>query len=59
MEYFIKDKSIKINLLDKIFNYKFNNVLVKQLINTYINNLKQGTKAQKSRSTVKGSNKKP
>ncbi len=49
----------KILLSDNVFNVKFNNSLVHQVIKSYKNNKRKGNSCQKSRSEVSGSNKKP
>ena len=47
------------SLADSVFNQEFNQDLVHQLVNTYIHNSHQGTKAQKNRSAVRGGGRKP
>ena len=49
----------KVSLADSVFNQEFNQDLVHQLVNTYIHNSHQGTKAQKNRSAVRGGGRKP
>ena len=49
----------KVSLADSVFNQKFNQDLVHQLVNTYIHNSHQGTKGQKNRSAVRGGGRKP
>lgn len=51
--------SNKFSVSDEIFKYPFNPDLIHQVISTYLTNSRQGTRAQKSRSEVSGSNKKP
>lgn len=46
-------------LSDKIFRYPFKPILIHQVISSYLINSRQGSKAQKNRSEVAGSNKKP
>lgn len=50
---------INVHVSDKIFKYPFNPALIHQVISSYLINSRQGSKAQKSRSEVIGSNKKP
>lgn len=52
-----KNKSLKVP--DSLFNQEVNDNLINQLINSYIDNGHQGTKAQKNRSQVSGGGKKP
>lgn len=48
-----------INLSEEIFDIKYNEMLLHQLVTTYINNSHIGTKKQKSRGLVSGGGKKP
>lgn len=50
---------ININVSEKIFRYPFNESLVHQVVSSYLVNSRQGSKAQKSRSEVSGSGRKP
>ncbi|WP_343189408.1 50S ribosomal protein L4 [Buchnera aphidicola] len=60
MKLFLKDSSKKfIHVSDSVFNYVFNQTLIHQLIVSYKCCMRKGTKAQKSRSQVSGSGKKP
>ncbi|WWP02777.1 MAG: 50S ribosomal protein L4 [Candidatus Dasytiphilus stammeri] len=59
MELMIQDVQRFCNLSDSIFGNSFNESLVHQVIVAYTAKARQGTKAQKSRGEVKGSNKKP
>ena len=52
-----KSKSFKVP--DSLFNQEVNENLINQLVNSYIDNGHQGTKAQKNRSQVSGGGKKP
>ena len=52
-----KSKSFKVP--DSLFNQEVNDNLINQLVNSYIDNGHQGTKAQKNRSQVSGGGKKP
>ena len=52
-----KSKSLKVP--DSLFNQEVNDNLINQLVNSYIDNGHQGTKAQKNRSQVSGGGKKP
>ncbi|URJ24621.1 50S ribosomal protein L4 [Candidatus Blochmanniella camponoti] len=51
--------SDKFSVSDEIFKCSFNQALIHQVISTYLTNSRQGTRSQKSRSEVSGSNKKP
>lgn len=59
--YSIVDNSIleQIELNDQIFNTEFNNDLVRQMITTYQNIGRSGTKKQKTRAEVSGGGSKP
>lgn len=59
MKLMFKDMNNFLNISEDIFNCKFNKSLVHQIIMIYASKSRQGTKSQKSRSEVKGSNKKP
>ncbi|AAZ40833.1 50S ribosomal subunit protein L4 [Candidatus Blochmanniella pennsylvanica str. BPEN] len=67
MELEVRDFTTEINILDsekfsvsdEIFKCPFNQALIHQVISTYLTNSRQGTRSQKSRSEVSGSNKKP
>ncbi|URJ25269.1 50S ribosomal protein L4 [Candidatus Blochmannia ocreatus (nom. nud.)] len=48
-----------INVSDKIFRYPFKPNLIHQIVSSYLINSRRGTKSQKSRSEVSGSNRKP
>lgn len=50
---------IKFTVSDKVFGYPFNEALIHQVVSSYLTNSRKGTKSQKSRSDVSGSNKKP
>lgn len=50
---------LKLPVSDEIFNCPFNAVLIHQVVSSYLINSRKGTKSQKSRSEVSGSNKKP
>lgn len=54
----INSKS-KISVPEAIFNQTVNKELITQLVNSFVSNSHQGTKAQKNRSDVKGGGKKP
>ena len=54
----INSKS-KTSVPEVIFNQSVNKELITQLINSYVSNSHQGTKAQKNRSDVRGGGKKP
>jgi large subunit ribosomal protein L4 len=55
----INSKSKSLKVPDSLFNQEVNDNLINQLINSYIDNGHQGTKAQKNRSQVSGGGKKP
>jgi large subunit ribosomal protein L4 len=55
----INSKSKSLKVPDSLFNQDINDNLINQLINSYIDNGHQGTKAQKNRSQVSGGGKKP
>ena len=55
----INSKSKSLKVPDSLFNQEINDNLINQLINSYIDNGHQGTKAQKNRSQVSGGGKKP
>ncbi|BBA84833.1 50S ribosomal protein L4 [endosymbiont of Pachyrhynchus infernalis] len=59
MELSINDDKYNISLLDTVFNIKFNESLIHQVFTSYKLNSKKGTKFNKNRSNVSGSNKKP
>ncbi|URJ27995.1 50S ribosomal protein L4 [Candidatus Blochmannia vicinus (nom. nud.)] len=67
MELKIKDFTTNINISDstkfyvsdKIFGCPFNPALIHQVVSAYLTNSRQGTRSQKGRSEVAGSNKKP
>lgn len=50
---------INFTVSDKIFRCSFNAALVRQVVSSYLTNSRQGTSAQKNRSAVSGSNRKP
>jgi len=54
----INSKS-KTSLPEAIFNQTVNKELITQLVNSFVSNSHQGTKAQKNRSDVRGGGKKP
>jgi large subunit ribosomal protein L4 len=54
----INSKS-KTSVSEVIFNQSVNKELITQLINSFVSNSHQGTKAQKNRSDVRGGGKKP
>ena len=55
----INSKSKSLKVPDSLFNQEVNDNLINQLVNSYIDNGHQGTKAQKNRSQVSGGGKKP
>ncbi|WP_331828364.1 50S ribosomal protein L4 [Candidatus Blochmannia sp. SNP] len=67
MELKIKDFTTDINIFDstkfsvsdEIFGCPFNPALIHQVVSAYLTNSRQGTRSQKGRSEVAGSNKKP
>jgi len=54
-----KDSAQPIAAADEVFGQPFNEPLVHQVVTTYLNNGRAGTKAQKNRSDVSGGGKKP
>ena len=54
----INSKS-KTSVPEAIFNQTVNKELITQLVNSFVSNSHQGTKAQKNRSDVRGGGKKP
>merc|ERR1712048_1384985 len=54
-----KDEKKKIKLSPEIFNNKFNEALVHQIITSYLSNSRSAIKAEKSRSKVRGGGIKP
>ncbi|VFP86193.1 50S ribosomal protein L4 [Buchnera aphidicola (Cinara pseudotaxifoliae)] len=59
MELILQDTNETYILSEKVFNVSFNEPLIHQTIVTYLARKRQGSKAQKSRSEVSGSGKKP
>ncbi|BAC24690.1 rplD [Wigglesworthia glossinidia endosymbiont of Glossina brevipalpis] len=59
MELLCIDSKEKVKISEKIFGQKFNESLVHQVVRSYRITKRQGTSAQKSRSEVIGSGKKP
>lgn len=59
MEVLLKDENILFNVSELTFCRSFNKALVHQVITSYQNCGRQGSKAQKNRSEVSGSGKKP
>ena len=55
----INSKNKTLPVSDVLFNQNVNENLISQLVNSYIDNSHQGTKAQKIRSQVSGGGKKP
>ncbi|MFL2754102.1 MAG: 50S ribosomal protein L4 [Gammaproteobacteria bacterium] len=55
----LNSKSKTSTVSDIIFNQPVNKELVTQLVNSFVSNSHQGTKAQKNRSDVRGGGKKP
>ncbi|WP_022947597.1 50S ribosomal protein L4 [Methylohalobius crimeensis] len=54
-----KDSAQPVPVSGDVFGYEYNEALVYQLVTTYLNNGRTGTKAQKNRSAVSGGGKKP
>ncbi|UNB92274.1 MAG: 50S ribosomal protein L4 [gamma proteobacterium endosymbiont of Trioza apicalis] len=59
MELLLRDSKSKIIVSKHIFDYKFNQALIHQIVVSYSLFSRQGTHSQKTRSEVSGSNKKP
>jgi large subunit ribosomal protein L4 len=55
----VHGSSASIELADQLFSAKFNEPLVHQVVTAYMAGTRQGTKAQKSRSDVRGGGSKP
>ncbi|MEQ8288946.1 MAG: 50S ribosomal protein L4 [Gammaproteobacteria bacterium] len=54
-----KKKAAKLEVADAVFSAEFNEPLVHQVLTTYMAGSRAGTKAQRSRSEVRGGGKKP
>ncbi|MCG8379444.1 MAG: 50S ribosomal protein L4 [Proteobacteria bacterium] len=54
-----KKKSSKIKVADSVFSVDFNEPLIHQVLTSYLAGARSGTKAQRSRSEVRGGGKKP
>ncbi|GAB4351262.1 MAG: 50S ribosomal protein L4 [Methylohalobius sp. ZOD2] len=54
-----KDSAQPVPVSGDVFGHEYNEALVYQLVTTYLNNGRSGTKAQKNRSAVSGGGKKP
>ncbi|WWO98836.1 MAG: 50S ribosomal protein L4 [Candidatus Dasytiphilus stammeri] len=59
MELLIRDTSEMITVSEKIFGQRFNQSLIHQVVVAFATRGRQGSRAQKNRSEVKGSNRKP
>ncbi|BBA84692.1 50S ribosomal protein L4 [endosymbiont of Euscepes postfasciatus] len=59
MKIILKDTKKEIDILDNIFNVKYNESVIHQVYVSYLSNIRQNTKLNKNRSNVSGSNKKP
>ncbi|QJC33750.1 50S ribosomal protein L4 [Enterobacteriaceae endosymbiont of Donacia provostii] len=59
MELITEDTKDKVIVSDIIFNRNYNKILIHQVIESYRTIGRQGTKAQKNKGEVRGSNKKP
>ncbi|UDG79363.1 50S ribosomal protein L4 [Candidatus Ecksteinia adelgidicola] len=59
MELILKDIPSVLTISESIFCCKFNEALVHQVITSYASGARQGTRAQKNRGEITGSNKKP
>ncbi|MCR3754652.1 MAG: 50S ribosomal subunit protein L4 [Candidatus Westeberhardia cardiocondylae] len=59
MKFFVQDSKEYLNISDDIFSRGFNSALVHQVVTSYKLIGRQGSKAQKNRSEVSGSGKKP
>ncbi len=55
----LKQVKEKLELNDALFDCKYNESLVHQVVVTYLNNSRSGTKAQKTRAMVRGGGAKP
>ena len=54
-----KDSAKPVPVSSEIFDYPYKEPLIHQLVTTYLNNARAGTKAQKTRGEVRGSGRKP
>ena len=54
-----KKKAAKLNVADSVFSAEFNEPLIHQVLTSYMAGARAGTKAQRSRSDVRGGGKKP
>jgi large subunit ribosomal protein L4 len=59
MELTLKDAQSALEVSEATFGREFNEALVHQVVVAYGNGARQGTKAQKTRSEVRGGGKKP
>ena len=59
MEILALDTKSKFKLSDEVFAQQYNESLVHQAVVTYMNNIRSGNSAQKTRSEVRGGGKKP
>jgi large subunit ribosomal protein L4 len=59
MELITKDTNTSLNVSDQVFGYEYNEGLIHQAIVAFMNNVRSGNSAQKTRSEVRGGGKKP
>ena len=53
------DSESTVSVSEAVFSAKFNEALIHQLVTSYLSGARQGTKAQKNRSEVRGGGRKP
>lgn len=59
MQLIVQDEQSYISVADTIFNKNFNSALIHQVVTAYLAGARQGSHAQKNKSEVSGSGKKP
>ncbi|QCI26133.1 50S ribosomal protein L4 [Buchnera aphidicola] len=59
MQLIVQDDQSYISVADTVFKKKFNSALIHQVVTAYLSGARQGSHAQKNRSEVSGSGKKP
>ncbi|CAL4323790.1 50S ribosomal protein L4 [Buchnera aphidicola] len=59
MKLIVQDEQSLISVSDEVFNKNFNATLVHQVVTSYFSMARQGSRAQKNKSEVSGSGKKP
>lgn len=59
MQLIVQDEQSCFSVSDTVFNQKFNSSLIHQVVTAYLSGSRQGSQAQKNKSEVSGSGKKP